>query len=838
MGKRKKEENTGKTDKHIEIGTISIGGDVGGNITIGSTTIYNAAEDDLPLSSDEIENGLTRFAEILLERAPILQEQFSSIARKLRGTLGADQGSLSAVLKAQREEELNLIKSMCMEVTDISFRAVCLGKNPPPYDSRPPFLGLFAFHPEDREFFFGREALTRELIGKIKAHSFLAVLGASGSGKSSLVMAGLIPALKAEMIYLTPSTQPLNQLLNAKEKANSKAVFVIDQFEELFTHTHGEKEKADFIHELLELVKTNRVIITMRADFWGEVAAYSELKQAMQDHQELIAPMNTDELHAAVEKQAAAVGLRFDEALSETILAEVKGEPGAMPLLQHALWELWNRRHGLWLKAGEYQAFGGVRQAIASTAEKVYASCSDFEQACVRDIFLRLTRLDEGGGNRDTRRRAQIEELIPVESDSSAVIALLNKLADARLIVKTDKHVEVAHEALIRHWGRLTEWLNEDRENLRLRENVSESAHEWEKSGLDESLLNHRGTRLALALAMSDLPRYRLNPLETRYINACVRMAERIAEDKQLQLERENKLKEEKAKAELEKVKSELIAQKDIARRNIGLILALLLISCILAYPSIYGYWLKNQAEATGKLMKIEGGTVPLGNQLYAQSGQAVVKKDYPITTFWMEKYEVTNKRYSFCVKAGKCSPPNTYLSLDDNPDLDQRPVANISAFQADQFCAWIGRRLPSEAEGECAARFTTGQTWPWGEAEPTSDEYAILDYGAESCYSSKPSTCATHNVGTTDQGKSKEEVYDLIGNVAELTCTPYASTDPQICAQTKDWNAQGFMLSLRGFGADMQIDNSYPAYIREQVSPTYTESSFIGFRCVTDTNP
>ncbi|MBE0669191.1 MAG: hypothetical protein IH588_01265 [Anaerolineales bacterium] len=502
------------------VGNISAGGDISGNIHIGN--VYQTPEDDLPLSSDEIENGLTRFAQYLPERAPVLQDSFSSIAKKLRATLGADQNSLSPALKTQREDGVNRMKLMCMEVTDISFRAICLRQNPPPYDSRPPFLGLFAFRPEDREFFFGRDALVQKLVARIKAHPFLAVLGASGSGKSSLVMAGLVPALEAQMSYLTPSSAPLSQLLIAKESASAKTVFVIDQFEELFTHPHDATERADFIHALLELTKTNRVVITMRADFWGEVAIYADLKQAMQEHQELIAPMTVDELHSAMEKQAAVVGLRFDPTLSETILAEVKGEPGAMPLLQHALWELWNRRHGLWIKAEEYQAFGGVRQAIASTAEEVYASCSDFERARVRDIFLRLTRLDESGEGRDTRRRVLIEELIPANSDSSVIIKLLNKLADARLIVKTDKDVEVAHEALIRHWSRLINWLNEDRDNLRLREGVSESAREWENSKRDDSLLNHRGGRLELALAMSKLPRYQLNPIEQEYLNASV----------------------------------------------------------------------------------------------------------------------------------------------------------------------------------------------------------------------------------------------------------------------------------------------------------------------------
>jgi WD40 repeat protein len=580
-------------DSSIAIGKLEIGGDVSGNIHIGN--VYQTSEDDLPLFSDEIENGLTRFAQYLPERAPVLRDSFSSIARKLRATLGADQNSLSPALKSQREDGVNRMKLMCMEVTDISFRAICLGQNPPPYDSRPPFLGLFAFRPEDREFFFGRDELVQKLVARINAHPFLAVLGASGSGKSSLVMAGLVPALEAQMSYLTPSSAPLSQLLAAKESASAKTVFVIDQFEELFTHPHDSTERADFIHALLELTKTNRVVITMRADFWGEVAIYSDLKQTMQEHQELIAPMNVDELHSAMEKQAAVVGLRFDPTLSESILAEVKGEPGAMPLLQHALWELWNRRHGLWIKVEEYQAFGGVKQAIASTAEEVYASCSDFERARVQDIFLRLTRLDESGEGRDTRRRVLIEELIPVNSDSSVTINLLNKLADSRLIVKTDKDVEVAHEALIRHWGRLTEWLNEDRNNLRLREGVSESAREWENSKRDDSLLNHRGGRLELALAMSKLPRYQLNPIEQAYLNACVALRNKE------QRERERRLR------------YTLIAS--IAAAVIFLILG------------SFG-WVKSNLATTAQAKAETQASIALARQLAAQAQPLLLERD------------------------------------------------------------------------------------------------------------------------------------------------------------------------------------------------------------------
>ena len=235
--------------------------------------------------------------------------------------------------------------------------------------------------------------------------------------------------------------------------------------------------------------------------------------------------MDTDELRRAMEGQAGVVGLRFEADLSQQILDDVAGEPGAMPLLQHALWELWNRRHGGNLRASEYRAFGGVKQAITSTAEKVYADCSKPEQDQLRDIFLRLTRLDANDEGRDTRRRVPLGDLIPSGRDAASITLLLDKLASARLIVKTvndDKtEVEVAHEALIRHWERLRLWLNEDRDALRSRESVSEAAREWDDLKRDDSLLNHRGERLELAIIAGSSSNDPFNMIEHQYLNAC-----------------------------------------------------------------------------------------------------------------------------------------------------------------------------------------------------------------------------------------------------------------------------------------------------------------------------
>jgi hypothetical protein len=222
---------------------------------------------------------------------------------------------------------------------------------------------------------------------------------------------------------------------------------VVDQFEEIFTLCRDEDLRVAFFDRMLALTAERPVVLTMRADFWGECAPYPELRTAMEAHQRLIAPMDAMELRSAIERQAGAVGLRFEADLATTILDQVRGEPGAMPLLQHALLELWQRRHGRWLLANEYRAIGGVQGAIAKTAETVYAGLTETEQEQVLDIFVRLTRLDEEEGpnveRRDTRRRVAMEELVPVGSDVAATKELVARLASAGLVV-TSRSTPVA----------------------------------------------------------------------------------------------------------------------------------------------------------------------------------------------------------------------------------------------------------------------------------------------------------------------------------------------------------------------------------------------------------
>ncbi|MCC5667767.1 CHAT domain-containing protein, partial [Nostoc sp. CHAB 5784] len=511
---------------------------------------------DRELTNAEIKYGLQRVGELLPQRAPTLQLKFEIPAQKLGNTLGADVTALSKPALKERSQALEEINNFCEEIFDLNFHALALDQQPPTYDSRCPFRGLYPFGVENREFFFGREELIVQLQQKLSEHNFLAVLGASGSGKSSVVLGGLIPLLQErqadlQLAYMTPSSHPIEKLQTSLSPVQGQSsILVIDQFEELFTLCTNQAERVTFIEKLLSLIPYQKVVITMRADFWGECATYRNLKDLMEARQKLIGPMDAAELRKAMEMQAAQVGLRFEPGLSNSILDDVQGEPGAMPLLQHALLEMWKRRHGRWLRCVEYEAIGGVNMAIAQTADDVYNSLSPSEQDQVKNIFIRLTRLDEsaleGEKRRDTRRRVWLDELVPFGGDLASTKQLVQQLAGegARLVVTSvdestnRQEVEVAHEALIRYWPRLLKWLDDNRINLQLRETIRQAALEWEKQQKDENYLAHRGGRLEDAQVLAKHTSF-LNQREADYVKACVELRQRQQKEKEARRRRE-----------------------------------------------------------------------------------------------------------------------------------------------------------------------------------------------------------------------------------------------------------------------------------------------------------
>jgi WD40 repeat protein len=501
---------------------------------------------DRPLTVGEIRRAAKQLTELVTVRAPVLGSEASMIQEVLLARTAEKAGPTVSVADDEYQTALNRANQLCGEVLDLSFQSLAAGKSPQSYDARCPFRGLYPFREEDRDFFFGREELVQNLEERIRAYPFLAVLGPSGSGKSSLVLAGLLPVLNVPASIMTPGTDPLASLKAACTNLDPEAVLVVDQFEELFTQCADPIHRQSFIERMLDITANHRVILTMRADFWGECASFQKLKEEMRAHQELIGPMTAEQLRSAVEHQTGKVGLRFEADLAQVVIDAVSNEPGAMPLLQHALLLLWNRRHGRWLRAEEFRKIGGVQKAIAVTAEEVFHSISAEGREHVRDIFIRLTRLDENtfGGVYDTRRRTELNELMPAGSDPQLTVQLVNQLADARLLVTSVNpvsglvEVDVAHEALIRYWPRLRTWLEDDRASLQLYESIRQAARAWNHSPKDEELILHRGSRSEEAERLIENPRFPINAYEKDYIQACANLRER---DRRAEIDKHNR---------------------------------------------------------------------------------------------------------------------------------------------------------------------------------------------------------------------------------------------------------------------------------------------------------
>lgn len=525
-----------------------------------------------------------------------------------------------------------------------------------------PFKGLEYFDEEDKGRFFGREKLVGELTAYLRENHFLAVVGASGSGKSSVVRAGLIPTLKlGEPVLpeswgeengpviltpndsqtwpthvITPTDEPLESLaasltqdqdsvramaaliddleyssrslhlyvrkLLSHDHTANKLLLVVDQFEELFTLCQDENKRKLFIDNLLNACEKESVvlIITLRADFYAHCAHFENLRRLLTKQQEFIGAMTYDELHRAIELPAAQGNWEFEDGLIDLLLEEVNEEPGALPLLSHALLETWKRRKGRRLTFSGYHEAGGVRGAIAQTAESTLQNLNPEEQSTARRIFLRLTELGEG--SQDTRRRATLDEVLHSGQNSQDVEKLLGTLTNARLVTTSSESVEVAHEALIREWPTLREWLNENREGLRIHRNLTEYAQTWIELGRDSDAL-YRGARLAQAIEWAEENSDDLSLLEKEFLTVSQQEVEKAEREREAARQRE--LEQARQLAEIEYQRAEEAAKhaeiqaKNAKRlmRQRGWLVAIGIVAILLAFTGFYLRYTATKAQ-------------------------------------------------------------------------------------------------------------------------------------------------------------------------------------------------------------------------------------------------
>ena len=614
-----------------------------------------------------------------------------------------------------------------------------------------PYKGLSAFQEQDTQFFFGRETFNQQLVQAVHKQPLVAVIGPSGSGKSSVVFAGLIPQLRAKADWLIESFRPGDspfrnlavRLVSLLEKEMSQTdqlvevnklvkrieegilsledlagrilennsgyhlLLIADQFEELYTLCQDNGERQLFLEQLLAAVnqiENFKLVLTLRADFCGYALDYRPFADALQDTDRKLGPMNREELQEVIERPARLLGVKIEPGLTERILAAVEQEPGNLPLLEFALTLLWGKQQNGQLTHQAYEEIGGVERALAEYAEEQYESLKEKDKKRAEKVFIQLVQLGEG--TEDTRRIASRDEVGEENWD------LVTKLASVRLVVTNRREesnqetVEVIHEALIHHWSRLRSLLENNREVIRTERKIQMAAEEWqEKERAKDYLL----TGLRLGEAEKFLQ-------DSDHIVPLSGLGREFIEESRQEQDRLVKEQEERQKQELERERK--------ARRGWQWLAAMLGVIAT-GSVSVFGYRqvLRLVAIWRTEMADIEGGNALIGTKAPDAQEEEQPQWTTYISPFQIQKFEVSNRQYNICVEVGPCDEPKDPAQLINEELLDY-PVVEVTALHAATYCNWLGMRLPTELEWERAARGLKkdDKKWPWGNEEPVEN--------------------------------------------------------------------------------------------------------------------
>ncbi|MCP2256396.1 WD40 repeat [Streptoalloteichus tenebrarius] len=515
---------------------------------------------------------------------------FGQELRRLRTALGLSlaqlserthysKGYLSNIENGRKSASVDLARRLedVLDAKDVLVPLVAEAEEGPC-----PYRGLAAFGPEDARWFFGRDRTTAALLGQaaesLRTGTPLVVFGASGAGKSSLLRAGLVPAVargalpvlgsaRWPALVMTPTARPMAALREGLARAlgapappmseeprtwrdalpdgrppGVHLVVVVDQFEELFTLCEDEAERVTFVRALCEAAALDRaglpsalVVLGVRADFYDRCLAYPDLLGPVQRNQFALGAMTRSELVEAIIAPARVAKVNLEHGLVELLLRDLgvaRGEerdhpsydPGALPLLSHALLATWQQRQDHDLTVDAYQRTGGIHGAVAATAERCYSRLDGEAQQAARRLLLRLVRVGEQG--EAVRQRVDRDRLLAEAADETVSRVALESFASARLLTLDQDSVEITHEALLWAWPRLRDWLDADRAGLRVRQQLIDAAEEWDRRGRDRAL-TQRGAPLAV---MSDWAAHHpgeLTPVERDFLRASDREEKR-----------------------------------------------------------------------------------------------------------------------------------------------------------------------------------------------------------------------------------------------------------------------------------------------------------------------
>ena len=554
------------------------------------------------------------------QRGAALQ-QYEACRRALQAELGIEPSAETVTLATQIQEG-------------------ALPTEPDP-DLESPYKGLHAFGITDAADYFGREAVIDKLQAQLSLRPAVIIIGPSGSGKSSILRAGLLPNLLARhaltgstalleqrasiwsKIECRPGSDPFLSLAQAVAKfansriepsalaahlrnegerlsnfvkvpAGTRLLVCIDQFEELYTLCQSQDVRRSFIDLIVNTIRsevseppTIAIVCTLRADFISQALTHRPLADLLQSSGMILGPMDRTELRRAIQEPARNRGVTFEAGLVERLLDDVGEEPGNLPLLQFALSELWRQREGDKLTHDAYDSIGGVGGSLAHYADTIYAQLPESEQVQVRRLFVQLVQPgDETGDSRRPAARAELGE---------DTWQLARRLADLRLVVTgrnlNEESVELIHEALIRNWDHLGEWMDEDREFRRWQQRLRTNVQQWSASGCEPDALL-RGLLLGEAEQWASQRRAELSDVEQAYIDASLahRAAQRTADEeaRQLELERAQELanvEHQRAEAEHNRAELERGARRRLRLLAIGMaaVLALAIVAAVAA---------------------------------------------------------------------------------------------------------------------------------------------------------------------------------------------------------------------------------------------------------------
>jgi hypothetical protein len=706
-----------------------------------------------------------------------------------------------------------------------------------------PFPGLRVFTPDEAPIFFGRGQEIDDLFTKVRQQHFVVVVGASGSGKSSLVSAGLLPrladmgdwllphmqgsanardwaalrltpgarsgdpflalahALAPLLANADPAASALNWRLSPQTFVDACAsvvqqhstkpealLFFVDQFEELMSIV-TEAYRAPFIHLLMHASRAAhiRIVATLRADFYHRFLSFPDLAEPLKHGTFPLAPPSLEDLPDMILRPAHMARIEFEPGLEGRIIQDTGAEPGGLPLMAYALDELYRacedtRRFTF----AAYDSIGGVQNAIGERANGCFDALDETAKAAFARVFELLSTVDDEGVT--VRQRARLSQIATVPGGEPMVQAL----AAVNLLVlgKDDDDqptVDVAHEALFQRWERLRQWADESRDFLRWRRKFLADVAEWKQQGKNPSYL-YRGVQLKLAQLQ-----WAAHPEVVAIGNA-----------------------------QAFQQASERAAQRRLLVRSVAIAVPVVISLITIAYV-VYLLILRENARAP--MVRFPASQALVGDPA----------RQLPVPVFAIDQHEVTYRQYRLCMQAGVCSRPVDTAEAPthiDDADVDDLPVMQVTAYQAAAFCRWLGLRLPSSLEWERAARGTDGRTYPWSEDVPTPDHVnaGLIDY-----LDSVPERTVAVNAAAYALGATPEGIMHLIGNVSEWTRTPSACDDPYTCAPLWDGEARINSLIVRGLNWQVTLPPNAPLLpVTEHlpVTPNYTLDPQIGFRC------